>query len=145
MIPFPLPPVLARLHDRLEGYVEGRERGFFLAERTTNDQAQSQPTLIFVSAVELEGSTADVRRPPTWMGEVLLEGAADSALIVRCAKAGVGELWQVHVDDEGVRVDVLSEPAGDGYGHARTFRGSETIASAVFSDLELRPQELLES
>ena len=33
MIPFPLPPVLAYLHEVLEGHTETRERGFFMAER----------------------------------------------------------------------------------------------------------------
>lgn len=142
-IPFPLPPVLAHLHERLERYTEHREYGFFLAEQDRNNQAQGQPVLIYITEKQLTSTdTSPARRPPAFMGEVLApDGESDR--LERCAKAGVFEFWRVRTTDD-VEVRIYLQPSENGYGEERVFVGDEPVQSAVFDQLELTPRELLQ-
>ena len=144
MIPFPLPPVLAHLHELLEGYTETHERGFFMAEQDRNHEARSQPVLMFLSAVQLNDEKGPDRRSPSWMGEVVLGGGEPRAeRLVRYGKAGVSEFWRVReVTGGAFEVEVWGEPFEDGYRELTTYREDELVRSQVFKELELRPSEL---
>ncbi|MGE0707934.1 MAG: hypothetical protein AB7N76_14560 [Planctomycetota bacterium] len=137
MIPFPLPPLLARLHEALEHYTEERERGFFLAEQQRNFQARAQPVLIFVTAQQLDGEKSDTRNAPAWMGEV-----GDAIDLAKHAAAGVREVWRVRAEGT-VAIEVFREPGPAGYGARAEFRDEEPVVSGVFVDLALRPRDLL--
>lgn len=140
--PFPLPPVLARLFELLEGYTEGREAGFFMAEQDRNRQHRAQPVLVYVGpeALRGEGRTGEPR-PPDWLGEVR-EGEDEGDRAVRAARAGVREYWRV--DPAGPAVWVHTEPRPDGgWGRREVFRGDEPVRSDTFPGLVLRPSDLL--
>ncbi len=140
MIPFPLPPVLAHLHELLEGYAEVHDRGFFMAEQDRNHEARNQPVLMYLSPAELKDEKVQERRSPTWMGEVILaDQEANPERLVRYAKAKVSEFWRVRQEPEGYAVEVHSDPSGEAYGDVATFRGEEQIVSRVFTELELTP------
>lgn len=143
MIPFPLPPILAHLHELLEGYTETRERGFFMAEQDRNHEARAQPVLMFLSAVQLNDTKGPDRRSPAWMGEVVLGGVEPSAeRLARYAQAGVLEFWRVREVGEGFEVEVWNDPHEAEYRQLATYREQELIRSQVFKELELRPSEL---
>jgi Uma2 family endonuclease len=57
------------------------------------------------------------------------------------ARAGVRELWLVDIP-AGV-VDVLREPATEGYRDSRTYRRGETLALLAFPDVALRVDDVL--
>lgn len=148
MIPFPLPPALAYLHELLEGYTEQHDRGFFLAEQDQNHKAGDQPVLMYLSAAEInESSSAEAkateRRPPTWMGEVVLaDQEADPERLARYARAGVFEFWRVKAEADGYAIEIHTEPSGEAYGRVVTFRGTELLKSGVFTELELSASQL---
>jgi len=143
MIPFPLPPALAHLHELLEGYAELHDRGFFMAEQDRNHEARNQPVLMYLSPAHLKDEKSTERRSPTWMGEVILsDQSANPERLVRYAKAGVFEFWRVLQEPEGYAVEVYNEPNGEAYGVVTTFRGQEQIVSRVYTELELTPASL---
>ena len=150
MIPFPLPPALARLHELLEAYTERHEEGFFMAEQDRNKSHQAQPVLVFVTASSLrqDPDSAPRRQAPDWIGEILAAGPA-SKRMPRYAKAGVKEYWRVDLglSADGVappRIEVHWEPRGDGtYAKVKSFEAGEKVVSHLFSDLDLRPGDLV--
>jgi Uma2 family endonuclease len=143
MIPFPLPPVLAHLHEILEGYAELHDRGFFMAEQDRNHEARNQPVLMYLCPTSLKDEKSTERRAPTWMGEVILtDQSANPERLVRYAKAGVVEFWRVRQEAEGYAVEVHTDPSGETYGAMATFRGEEPVVSQVFTELELTPASL---
>lgn len=145
VIPFPLPPALARLHEILERYTEFKERGFFLAEQDRSGQAQGQPVLVFISAQQLSASPDPGKHPPAWMGEVVVAGA-DEARMQRCAAAGVPEFWRVFdVEGDTPRIEVHTEPGPGGYGSAQVFEGDVSVRSTTFPDLSLCAKDLRSS
>ncbi len=56
------------------------------------------------------------------------------------SRAGIPEVWLV--DLEGRTVTVFTDPAAQGYGEQRVFRGKEILSSKVFPDLRLTAQEI---
>jgi Uma2 family endonuclease len=140
IIPFPLPPALARLFDLLEGYTEENEEGFFMAEQDRNRQHQGQPILLYIRPSSLRGPETPERKAPDWMGEVLAEGQT-SERATRYAQAGVKEYWRV--DPSVPRIEVLAEPQEDGgWAQRAVFEGDQPVVSETFSGLELRPADL---
>lgn len=143
MIPFPLPPVLAHLHEILEGYAELHDRGFFMAEQDRNHEARNQPVLMYLCPTSLKDEKSTERRPPTWMGEVILrDQSPNPERLARYAKAGVSEFWRVCQEEQGYAVEVHSQPEGEAYASLTTFRGEERVDSGVFTELELTPASL---
>lgn len=143
MIPFPLPPVLAHLHEILEGYAEIHDRGFFMAEQDRNHEARNQPVLMYLSPTELKDEKSQERRSPTWMGEVIMaDQEANPERLTRYAKAAVSEFWRVRQEAEGYAIEVYNDPQDEAYTQVATFRGDEQVVSKVFTELELLPASL---
>lgn len=143
MIPFPLPPVLAYLHEILEGYAELHDKGFFMAEQDRNHEARNQPVLMYLCPTSLRDEKSTERRPPTWMGEVIMaDQSANPERLVRYAKAGVSEFWRVRQEESGYAVEVHSQPEGETYASVATFRADEPVRSGVFVELDLKPSAL---
>lgn len=138
---------MARLHQRLEHFdeYERESRGFFLVEQDRASR-DAPPVLIYISPTSVAGPKEPGRRPPDWIGEVLLAADAPSRL-ERYARAGVGEYWRVTVDPAlpgGIRFEVCTDPDGAGtYRRVETVPPGEVVSSAVWSGLTLRPKDLL--
>jgi Uma2 family endonuclease len=143
MIPFPLPPVLARLFELLEGHTEQVEEGFFMAEQDRNRQHQAQPVLMYVRPASLRGPETAERRPMDWIGEVL-DGEPDPERLPRYARNGVPEYWRV--EPAGPRIVVHTEPLKneERYAKVEVFAADEPIRSLTFPGLELTPAGLVE-
>lgn len=149
VIPFPLPPALARLHTLLEAYAENHEEGFFMAEQDRNRQHRAQPVLVFVSPASLrqDPETAPKRSAPDWIGEILT-GEPNPERMERYAKAGVKEYWKVDlgISEDGVRpakIEVHSHPLEDGtYANMREYVDDDVVESQSFPGLALRPRDL---
>jgi len=142
-IPFPLPPVLARLHALLEGYTEEREQGFFLAEQDRSNQAQAQPVLIYVTESQLNAEVPATleKKPPAWIGQVVTHDSSVERMR-RYAAAGVQEYWRVAVDASSI--EVHREPQPDGtYARREIFTGDDPVISPTFADLKLTPARLV--
>jgi hypothetical protein len=149
VIPFPLPPALAKLHGLLESYTGKHEEGFFMAEQDQNRQFRAQPVLVFVSPESLrqDPETAPKRSAPDWIGEILT-GEPRHDRMERYAKAGVKEYWTVDlgITPDGVgpaRIDVHTGPRDDGtFEEKREFVGDDQVESMSFPELKLRPRYL---
>jgi len=139
VIPFQLPPPLARLHDLLEGLHEQRERGLFLSEHDRPGDPRGRPLLMHLAAGSMSGARGPGRHAPDWIAEAL-DAGQESERLARYAAAGVTEYWLVFPGE----VVVCREPRADGsFGQRRTYRGQERIESAAFPDLELTAAILL--
>lgn len=139
---------MARLHALLEHHdeFERRQRGFFLTEQDRRDPA-APPVLIYVRPDHVAGPKQPGQRPPDWIGEVL-EGAAAPSRLERYARAGVGEYWRITVDPalpDGIRLEVGTDPDREegSYRSLRAIPPHEPVASPTWSELVLRPRELL--
>ena len=139
---------MARLHHLLEQFdeYEREARGFFLVEQDRAGR-DAPPVLIYISPASVSGAKGPERRPPDWIGEVLLSAGAPSRL-ERYARAGVGEYWRVVADaglPGGIAFEVCTDP-DPGAGTYRTVRAvgpAELVRSPVWAGLQLRPQDLL--
>jgi len=150
MFPLRLPPVMARLHERLEYYdeYERPQRGFFLTELDGKAErpAEADPVLVYVLPASLVEDKGPERRPPDWIGEVLTSADAPSRL-ERYARAGVREYWRVRVDPalpDGIRFEVHTEvePEAGRYARCEVVPADGRVESATFPGLELAPREL---
>ena len=157
-----LPPIMERLHMRLEFFdeYENPQRGFFMTELDHNTRGTGgadRPVLVYVRNRSLEGPNRDTSatpRPPDWMGEVL-HGRDTESKLERYARAGVPELWQVLVDRERAEVNVdapevveiavHTQPVpGEGrYAQTETYTQDQAVRSTAFAGLKLTPADLL--
>lgn len=139
MIPFQLPPALARLHELIEGLHEHRERGFFLSEHDRPGDPRGRPVLMHIAPPSLSGEKGPGRHGPDWMAEAL-EADQESARLPRYGAAGTGEYWLIYPD----RVEVHQGPQADGtYADKAVYTGDQPIRSGVFETLEVTAAALL--
>jgi Uma2 family endonuclease len=138
---------MTRLHEALEYYDEYQRpvKGFFMTELDHNSNAPDRhPVLIYIQPTSLNAPKSDARLPPDWIGEVL-EDPASISYLAKYARHGVAEYWRVWAPPEGeLRLEVhtgVDRDAG-AYTETRTYTGDETVASAAFPGLQLKPSDL---
>jgi len=146
---FQLPPLLARLHAKIEFHdeYERAQRGFFIAEldRREGGEVPAQPILLYVTPAHVHGPPQPGPQPPDWVADAAGDAAHDAERIMAFAKRGVGEHWRLASDpDGGTRIECRSEVDREGgcYRKLETFTGDEAVRSATFPELVLRPSEL---
>ncbi|MCA8923505.1 MAG: hypothetical protein KDD82_16940 [Planctomycetes bacterium] len=146
---FQLPPLLARLHARIEFHdeYERAQRGFFIAEldRREGGAVAAQPILLYVTPAHVHGPPKSGPQPPDWVADAAGDDAADAARIEAFARRGVAEHWRLRSEPDGATaIECRWEvhPAEGRYAQLAEFRGAERVISPTFPDLELRPADL---
>ncbi|MEZ6184626.1 MAG: hypothetical protein R3F62_06400 [Planctomycetota bacterium] len=146
---FQLPPLLARLHQKIEFHdeYERPQRGFFIAEldRREGGDAPAQPILLYVTPESVHGPPVPGPRPPDWVADAAGDEAHDEARITAFAARGVKEHWRVSsAPDGGTRIECRFgvDPGLGRYTKLEVFQGSQPVRSPTFPDLRLLPQDL---
>jgi len=140
--------IVGRIQHRLDRHVSRYAAGVVVASPVDvildrEKHLVVQPDVVFVRAERIDICQTRIWGPPDLVVEVLSLGNARHDRTVKVAwyqKYGVCECWLVDVIAKTVEVIDLAAPMRP----SRTFRGRQTLRSAMLPRLRLRPSDVFD-